>query len=127
MWGIIKEKLRGVTFANKTSLIRLVNKEWRKIETELIEFVNYYEKIYFSIFLQDVLLQKIISNINIMEKIPSSNLNFTICEYKKMDYHNIIVFYFFSLVNSYKDIILISILNIVNIFINNINLNSIIK
>ena len=97
------------------------HKKWKNIEVELIEFTNYYEKVYFSTFLQDLLLQKIISDQKIMDRIPSSNFNFTICRNTKINKYNIIMYYSYILncilsINS--DVVLLLVLNILMKFIN---------
>jgi hypothetical protein len=85
------------------------------------------KNIYFSTFLQDMLLQRIISDTKMMDKIQSSNLTFTIYKTKKISICNIIISYFCILMNNNVDIILLLILNIINIFVNSINLNFIVK
>jgi hypothetical protein len=43
VWGILKEKVRGVTFKNSKTLVTAINKEWRKVGNE--ECAKMVEKI----------------------------------------------------------------------------------
>lgn len=56
----------------KTEIIYFNEKIWNTIEERIIDFVDYFEKIYFSIVFQDLFLKKISQNIKIKNELSSN-------------------------------------------------------
>jgi mevalonate pyrophosphate decarboxylase len=60
-----KEKL-------KTEVIYFDDKIWNTIENKIVDFVDYFEKIYFNIIFQDLFLKKISQDIKIKNELSSN-------------------------------------------------------
>lgn len=56
----------------KTEIIKFNNQKWDTIEKKIIEFVDYFEKIYFNNIFQDLFLKKILKNITIKNELSSN-------------------------------------------------------
>lgn len=56
----------------KTEIIKFDNKKWDTIEKKIIEFVDYFEKIYFNNIFQDLFLKKILKSIKIKNELSSN-------------------------------------------------------
>lgn len=56
----------------KTEIISFDEKIWNTIEEKIIDFVDYFEKIYFNIIFQDLFLKKILQNVKIKNELSSN-------------------------------------------------------
>jgi hypothetical protein len=65
----------------KTTIIKFDKEKWNIIEKKIIDFVDYFEKIYFNDVFQNLFLRKILQNIKINNEL-SSNMGF-ILEFDK--------------------------------------------
>lgn len=62
----------------RTEFIEYSNENWKDIEEGLIDFINYFEKIYYNIMFQDLfLMKKIINNPDSLDMV-ANNLGYTI-------------------------------------------------
>lgn len=67
-------------YNNEMNIIELVynGKVWNEVKTKLLDFVNYFEKIYFNHIFQDIFLNEKIINNEKNLKFLEYNLNYTI-------------------------------------------------
>jgi hypothetical protein len=56
----------------KTEIIKFDNEKWNIIEKKIINFVDYFEKIYFNVMFQDLFLKKVLKNITIKNELSSN-------------------------------------------------------
>lgn len=62
----------------RTEIVNYDGSEWKNIEIELLDFINYFEKIYYSVIFQDLFLtKKIINNSESIEML-ANNLGYVI-------------------------------------------------
>jgi hypothetical protein len=67
-------------YNNNMNIIKLKYEDilWNKIETDLLKFIDYFEKVYFNHIFQDIFLKEKIINNEKNGKMLSSNLNYNI-------------------------------------------------
>lgn len=56
----------------KTEIISFDEKIWNTIEKKIIDFVDYFEKIYFNVIFQDLFLKKILQDVKIKKELSSN-------------------------------------------------------
>lgn len=56
----------------KTEIIKFDNEKWNIIEKKIIEFIDYFEKIYFNNIFQDLFLKKVLKNDTIKNELSSN-------------------------------------------------------
>jgi hypothetical protein len=56
----------------KTEIISFDEKIWNTIEEKIIDFVDYFEKIYFNIIFQDLFLKKVLQDVKIKNELSSN-------------------------------------------------------
>jgi hypothetical protein len=62
----------------RTEFVYYDETKWKKIEIELLDFINYFEKIYYSIIFQDLFLKKKIINNSESLEMLANNLGYVI-------------------------------------------------